>query len=105
MLIDALSDPARMNREDDGRQLSGHGIVIVIGNYIVSTCFTSKVGPRHATATLTIPVETVSPPFVFVGGRFVVTVLLYSKTFRVWIQGQKKATVRFKPSSRETWGV
>ena len=81
MLIDALSDPARMDREDDDRQLSGHGIVIIIGNYVVSTCFTSKVGPRHATATLTIPVETVSPPFVFVGGRFVVAVFLNNKTF------------------------
>jgi hypothetical protein len=44
-------------------------------------------------------------PFRFVCGRFVVNVLLYSKTFQVWIQGQKKATVRFKPSSRDTWGV
>jgi hypothetical protein len=41
LLIDALSDPARMNREDDDRQLSGHGIVIIIGDYVVSTCFTS----------------------------------------------------------------
>ena len=63
MLVDALSDPARKNREDDGRQLSGHGIVIIVGDYVVSTCFTSKVGPRHAAATPTIPVETVSPPF------------------------------------------
>ena len=37
MLVDALSDPARMDREDDDRQLSGHGIVIIIGNYVVST--------------------------------------------------------------------
>jgi len=64
LLIDAQSGPARMNREDDDRQLSGHGIVIIIGDYVVSTCFASKVGPRHAAATPTIPVETVSPPFV-----------------------------------------
>ena len=66
MLVDALSDPARKNREDDDRQLSGHGIVIIVGDYVVSTCFTSKVGPRYAAATPTIPVETVSPPFVCV---------------------------------------
>ena len=64
LLVDALSGPARKNREDDGRQLSGHGIVIIIGDYVVSTCFTSKVGPRYAAATPTIPVETISPPFV-----------------------------------------
>ena len=41
LLIDAQSGPARMNRVDDDRQLSGHGIVIIVGNYDVSTCFTS----------------------------------------------------------------
>ena len=41
LLVDAQSDPARMNRVDDDRQLSGHGIVIIIGDYVVSTCFTS----------------------------------------------------------------
>ena len=44
MLIDALSDPARKNREDDDRQLSGHGIVIVIGNYIVFHLFYEQGG-------------------------------------------------------------
>ena len=63
MLVGALSNPARKDWEDDDRQLSGHGIVIIVGDYVVSTCFTSKVGPRYAAATPTIPVETVSPPF------------------------------------------
>ena len=35
MLIGALSNPAREDWEDDDRQLSGHGIVIIVGDYFV----------------------------------------------------------------------
>ena len=42
--------------------LGSHGIVIIVGDYGFATCFSRVMAPRHATATPTIPVETISPP-------------------------------------------